>query len=1249
MPSADEDNPGIPFPLPFSPDFASLFEAHAGLVSSLEDFDVATTAPYVAGLLTCPEWQASTFRLEMLQQFVVAVARGRRKPKPVNLKSWLTELGDGIAGRMEDPVEDVFVSRVILPDRDCMVFEGVYEASAFYLQRFMNLLQKMPLAEPFAGMRRAADSLLRLSHAAALRAGVQAHMVGETMPLQTVPNRLLRHLDDLKKRVMFPDEELASLGISIDDLDAFIFDPRTANEIQNEWLGHSTLERFPLLRIGDQICLAVPSAVSIAIRRMVIEFAVSTGQAETLYGAYAREVRDSFTGMGLMGGSPVPPLPFRKQGGFYFADVARMIDEGRFLHFCFVVDEFATYPDTGMAGAYPNPVSLSELIDKNITASYQSYSAKPGFRGGISVIVVCPWGRPVSFGFNGVEDRRWRVEMISAADLDSVSWIPEFSPELFWRILDSRDRLQEMNCEIMNMNGLLNLYAWSESMDGHLIPHGQIPDDHDSDVPFNILIPQDGLLAVRQAGAQSWNPHHARTWDGRNVRVRRETPKSFFKKDHALPLYVSMDDLDAGELLAVFETERRGWWTKVETPNSQDRDFHYRLWHLTIVWIARAAPVLEQALGSLPPGPIAWICRFEDRKTSDAPEHVPTRSEARALLETQLEGNVIKVTAKDDFLASFCNAANIGESLLVEALIGGALRLSGEEQTERVESLAEQIIPDEWARDMHFFQARRFRDFVQESMPRHPILIERMDDTYSKLGLGWRKRNRSEGPRIHGVEDCCAYLNRVIDGIWEETRAELQNLNRHRLLIQLVANHESIIRDTEQWQRTARAILSLQDHSEQATRASVERISEFNGGSLSTRILIEIALCECPEEGGTEAGTIDIARLMTKAMQMHYFGGWSEAIRYGSKKAEIRITPFGDIHTEAEFDDRIATPYGRALGAKKFQLGARGYEEHFKQPKIVTETESGFGLEFWRAWTEAFGFAIDELRVFMDNLENEGIRLRQFAFVASFEDLCRLESVGKLEEETIKRIVETFTLRPRPTWASAPEGFSDRDWYPWRFRRRLSVVSRPILQINSSGAHRYLVAPGIVRDGAIKVLEYCHRGGYDAKDFANGRMRSWIGAAENKRGHEFNITVSERLKELGWQTKPNVKLTEILNEKLNKDYGDIDVLAWRGGRVLAIECKDLELAMTTGEIARQLSDFRGETGAAGKPDRLKRHLARAEILKSRAESVRRYTRMTDTSDIQACLMFSDIVPMNFSEIAGRKDVTLAVLDDAENL
>lgn len=1251
MEESDVDAAGIPFPGFLSnPDFASLLEAHAGLAAELKGYDPAKLTAYIGGLLTSPEWQASTLRLEVLQHFAVATAAGSRDPKSSNLKSWLTELGAGIAGRMEDPSEDVFVSRVILPERDCLIFEGIYESAAFYLQRFLNFLQKMPVTEPYAGLRRSADSLLRLSQAVAERAGLKAHVVGQIMPLRSVPNRLVRTHRALAQHVLFTSADLEALGISINDLRAFIFDPEERRTIAAETLGHSTLERFPVLWFDNHLCLALPNAVSIAIRRMIIDFSISADQTKALYGSYAREMADTFKGMPLLGGRPAPAIPFRKEGGIYIADMVTKIDEGRCLHFCFIVDNFDTYSETGMAGMNPDLSRLAEIVDQSIVEAHRTHAAEDGFKEGISLVVVCPWGRLFAVGFNGIDDKRWRVETVSAADLDSISWVPGFSPLKFWRLLDSRDSLQQVGVELVNANGLLNLYAWSEENSGHLVPHGDVPEDQSPSGHLFVVVTQNGLLEVRKEGAEAWNVHHAKRWDGQNVIVRRETPKSFFKEKDPVPLYVSMDDVDKGEMVSVFEARERGWWTTAEMLDASERNLEYRLWHVTAVWIARAAPVLEESMHNLPAGPLLWVCRFEERDLRDPKKHIPTLEEARALLEVTVEGNVIRTTALDGFLASFRNPTNIGESLLVESLIVGACRLNGDTpSTDQIAELVSRIVPDEWARDMHSFETLRFRHFVQDSVPNKAILISKMDDAYSRIGLGWRKRQREAGSRVTGVDECCAYLNSVIDSIWEDTRSALKGYNREKLVMRLVGNHECIMKETDQWNRTARAILALNRDHAQAVAASIDRISRFNGGALSTRILIEIALCECPEEEGAVAGVLDIARLLAHVMQMHYLGGWSEAIKYGAKKAEIRITPFGDIHTQVEFDEAIATPYGQALGGRRFRKGAESYEDNFKHSEVFESAEHGFGEEFWYAWKEAYGFTIDELRLFMDNLENEGIKRKSFAFVARHDELCSLWGNAPLSREIVNKILAAFTSVPRPSWAIAPEGYSPRDWYPWRFRRRLSVIARPMLQLNASGDPRYLVAPGMFRDGAVKVIDYCFHGGFDAKDYPPGRMRSWIGAAENKRGNQFNLEVSERLKELGWQTKANVRLDEILMKKLDRDYGDVDVLAWRCGRVLAIECKDLELAMTIGEIARQLHGFRGESDANGKPDRLRRHLLRADILRSRIAEIARFTKMTGKISFEVYLLFSDIVPMSYSEVAARHDVSLTTIDQADKL
>jgi hypothetical protein len=447
--------------------------------------------------------------------------------------------------------------------------------------------------------------------------------------------------------------------------------------------------------------------------------------------------------------------------------------------------------------------------------------------------------------------------------------------------------------------------------------------------------------------------------------------------------------------------------------------------------------------------------------------------------------------------------------------------------------------------------------------------------------------------------------------------------------------------------RTARALIASRGKPEDTTSTSVDRIGKLTAAAVSTRILVEMALCE--SRGTSTPGKLDVARMMANVMLMHQLGGWSEAIRYEGKTAEVRITPLGDIQTPVEFDKNIVAPYGQALGAKRFRFGATNYEKHFQRGEVIETAEAAFDPEFWHAWIETFGFTIDQLRTFLDNVEEEGIRRSSCVYTCTLPELAELQAIGKLEHAVVHRIVLTFALVPRATWSSTPAGFVERDWYPWRYRRRLSVISRPILQVDEGHNPRYLIAPGMIRDGVSKVIDYCYNGGYEAKDFSCEGMRIWIGGAENRRGHAFNGEVAARLSELGWTTRSNIRLTEILSSKLESDYGDVDVLAWRDDRALAIECKDLELAMTVGEVARQLYEFRGQDDRRGRPDRLKRHLRRSQVLAGRSKQVARFVDRPHLSKIETVVVFSDIVPMSFSETADRLGVKFVTFQDLELL
>src|SRR5438094_489595 len=261
-----EENDGaeMNFPHPgmtMTHDLAGFFEAHAGIVETVASCDLKHLVASVAGLLTSPEWQASTFRLEVLQHIVVASARGQAKAKHSDFKAWLTGLGEGFAGMMEDPSEDVFAARVLA--------------------------------------------------------------AGENF---------------------------------------LIFDPANAANLRAEHLGHSSLERAPMVLVNETIILALPTSVSEAIKRFLIEFCASSGLLKELYASYAYQLSRVFSQTPLMGGTMGPKLTFQMRKGIRFANIAQFVDRGRLLHICFVVDDFSGFDDGDLIMPSPDSDRIGEAV-----------------------------------------------------------------------------------------------------------------------------------------------------------------------------------------------------------------------------------------------------------------------------------------------------------------------------------------------------------------------------------------------------------------------------------------------------------------------------------------------------------------------------------------------------------------------------------------------------------------------------------------------------------------------------------------------------------------------------------------------------------------------------------------------------------------------------------------------------------------------------------------------------------------------
>jgi len=1227
------------------PTLQDIADQHGDVMAHLRKLNPVQAAAGFGGLLTMPELQGNCLRLETLVRLSLMAANGRAQPTEALVRTVFHALGQGFCGRMEDPTEDVFVSTVRTSRGNFRVLEGMWEGSAFHLQRFLNVVEAMPEGSGYDEIRDSIHGLLELSELVCVRSRLERNQLGGEAPVDGLRSKLLGTIGGKARRIRFSLEELEQAGIEPLLLAPFLFTPADRGTLASERLGTSSLEKRPLIRERDHVILVLPTAISSAIRYFVIERMADAGMLPALRRGIANEYAEHFSGTQLLGGRLGAPIAFEffKYGAI--AGVVSMVDDGRYLNLIFFTDHLSDLDTTGLAGMNPDCEGIAEAVCMFIKRAHELTSARPGFVDGISLVVGCGVGRGSAFLLEREKLPNWRVEFASAYDLDTLSWTLGFKPLSLWRLLDAGEQVAALGAALHNVNGLLNLVAWTRSLGGHLVPHGDLPEDFAGGF---FMINQNSQRTLRHEVMTMYDPRVVQDVEGRWIPVRRDQ-QSDFADDRAAPLYGSEITNDEGGLMSVYLAPNRAWWAEASMPQETPGALGYDRWRIVTVWLARAAPVLDKLL-SLPDGPVKWRAVFKETRgglRGQTPQLTYVQARAAITLSVDHEAQTVTTTASGDFEDAIHHPENIAERALVDALLEGFLTLAGRSQEGRPD-LLHAIVPGPLARQAHALAAQSFRDFVHQALRRRVVMIDKDDDAAIRLGLGWRVRDRTLGGELTGKAETTAYLNALVRSVEDGLCEDLRAFDREALLTKLLLNHESAASDRDRWNCTAAAVLALHPD-RQATLATIGKHDfALNGVFQASRILIEMAICESPIAGARDPGDLDLSRLMAKALLLFYMGGWSDAIRWDVMEPMVQITPLGDVHAKFYYVDAIITPHARETSDVRINEAAGSYTDNLKQPEPRASIADLVDRRFLDAWEEEFGTSLQEMRVLVDWLENRGIERGEAVMRmarADFADVSAEDQV--LADEVVAKLLDRLTLTDRLSWRDVPEGFDDRDRQPWRFRRRLSPMRRPLLRIGPGDAERFLIAPGMVRDVFTYMVANYMRGDFPAYQLA-GKMRAWAGGEADARGARFTQEVAAKLRDLGWEVEAEVKVGKILRRKLDRDYGDVDVLACHrpSSRILVIECKDVQFKKTFGEISEQLADFRGELRPNGKPDYLRRHLDRMALLRKNADALLSYLELpASRTSIESHLVFKNPVPMKYALAKLSERVAVSIFDE----
>lgn len=1221
------------------------------LVHDLSTHDPSVAIPFLASLLTLPDYQTHCIRLEILVVLALIHCRGKKKTNLSQVVRWFHLIGKSQCVTSEDPAEDVFIPLVWDKYGDYRIFNGVWEGAGFYTQRILEIVETMPNEGAFAQIKRSVRALLLISEILCDKAKLQRYQLGSDKRHPMLLPHKLPERNILISRVTVTLDELKKHGIQLSDIEPFLFRPQMRKDMPTQVMNASHLENYPLLlQTNKYLVIALPSALSIAIRDYVIASIIEANLAEVFDSALARTYTRLIKNIRLLGGPIHAPVNWKKAGKHRWSAFVHRVDVGHYISYHLFLPSVQTHVNGGFKTDYTVEEVLMGSLKKSIKDSISNLTEISDFKRGLIVLVGCGWGKGCAMQKIDFDYPQWRFQSMSIADLTRLSYLEDMTPFYFWKIQDGLEVIEKANVQIKNPNGILNLIGWVQSNDGHFVPHVELA-DHEipPGEPLIIHPPTNSLRKIRAGSDQSHDRHrsvdHMGTWHD----VQRESPNPLFAIESSCRVYSSLDDVrNDGTLTSVYEGRFR-LWISVTAPNLIDnKEAEYRLWTMANEWLHRIGAVLDARFGTT--AKVFNVKVHIEFRDPDPPKYLSEKPTPESLvplctIEQHSELNSCTAVFLSGFLSGFSIAENVAERLFVRHVAKAFLHLLGiannDDEIKAIETL---VVRNSDARSFHIFHAQEFIDYVRDTLPKELITINSIDHASIKVGLGWHAREQNQSNKIEGREECTSFLEKVVEVLLDELIDALAAYDRLSTLRRLVANCEKANAEDKQWERTSAAILGLYENGAQTIEQVVKQISKIAGASAASRILVEIALCACPDEGGIEPSNIEISKLLAYAALVIQMGGLSDAIFYNALPPEITISPLGDILFLDEFGKLVVEPMLAHMTGDRFIDSVPLQKKNYEDPDIVENIEELINGEFLDIWKSEMGFDLYEARDIMGALENKGVKDNNAIFDLTQSEYFALVCSDSVSQKAARSFLNQFSLATRPQWKMPPIGFTKGDIYPWRFARRLSFVAHPILQVNHSDDPTLIIAPSTLRKGVFYVLRGAYYGRFRQSFFHTEEMRNYWKSMVRE-GHSFNSEVAQKLSNAGWVVRKNIKLPEVFNRKMEHDWGDIDVLAWNPNHleVLVIECKDLSPARNYSEIAALLSDYQG-IEVNGKPDKLKKHLDRVLLLHENHEQLRKFTNIQDLR-IVSCLVCSGIVPMQYAKIEALSDMLVGSVEE----
>jgi len=1233
--------------LPSTP--TSAFELSEADLSELESWKKPQAVALIAGMLTDVRFHTHVVRLDWLQRLVVSRANGRKKPKKRDLGSILNQgMGAARIAFMEDEIEGFFVEALPTSRIDGLIFEGHWEGAAQYTETVLRAFERLSDSPIKLDALEKAYALVRLSTALVRRTGLARRSFNKGTPKADLVLPSDDTLQKLARRVRFSRGELSALGIAWRDLQPFILRPSQHEDADDVPPGSSVLDNQPLLEIEDGVVVASPGSMSLALRTFLIDTVVSGGVGRAFV-AYLAEIQCDFAVS--TGFFPVHDMPFFPLNNFNFRAMVVQFAQGRYLHVVQVLPDLASFAVNGFGGLADLRDGADAAIGVEVARFWDFLSQQSDCRESLTVLLMSGWGGSIAFVPEIDEEAvppSWEFIAINFADAATMGACDDGKLRDLRRMHDQLSVLAKAGYQVQRVNGSINLFGNWRTTGGNFVP-----EHWDADPPAFLSLPLDDLFAVRLEGESNRDVRSVARRDGRFEIIQRAEWGEFSAPK---PIYGSFDAIAEGRLVGVVAVQDRVWWIGATQENENDagREWQYQIWNSVMQWLGASAGHLISRFPSqliVEPSEVRIVIGGDGMPEFDeeAPEG---RAEDHLTLRVAADG-VHEVLIGSGWVHFLRQLTNDAELALASAAVVQLAAQNGQQLTQiEVSKEIGVAIPSKDWRYLHAHAVKYPTDRLAARgfYPRFRR-IPKSAAALVRCGSVWKFWDRAKGHELNGEEECRSFLSSYYDFILSELINQIRPFNRILLVKASASRYAAARQGSDQWKRTIRAMRTI--HGSSIDDDALLRFSEFNAVQRASKTICEIAACVAAADGGAEPAQEDLDEMFARALLLFGNGQLFATIRGGLVNPHLKISPAGDLLSDRSVFEKTFIPSSKRANAKALDEASESYAERFNEPVEPSSDKLQWSQEFKDAVSAEYKCSPEaavDLQVAIIDIcvaRNSGILVMKRS-----ELVGAITSDEQFPDRNVDGLLDRFSLPRRDDWNAKPSTYSARDLELWRFDRKYSLINRPILQLTSDADPLLLISPMFVSDGTMYQLGGMHFATVHNDDFWESReAKAYAGKRAKQIGAEFEDEVADVLKNAGFDAKPRQKVTGLLQESTDIDFGDVDVFAISFSRsdVFVIEAKNLKLCRTEAEVTARMSDYAGnmveDSKGKQRPDKLLKHLRRVAYLREKADLLAARLGLPVTPRVHGLMVVDAPQPMNFYMLEEKPDARSCTLDD----